>query len=58
MNDMLISASSIGRLQVSSYENVWGEKYKDMALGRVLNGIRICAYGQEVNAARACLFNR
>lgn len=55
---MLISASSIGRLQVSFYENVWGEKYKDMALGRVLNGIRICAYGQEVNAARACLFNR
>lgn len=44
-------------IQVSFYKSVWGEKYKDLSLGRVLHGIRICAYGNEVNAARACLFN-
>lgn len=54
---MLNSCSSIENLQVSFYKNVWGEKYMDMSLGRVLNGIRVCAYGKEVNAARACLFN-
>lgn len=47
----------LGNIQVSFYKSVWGEKYMDMPLGRVLNGIRICAYGKEVNVARACLFN-
>ena len=30
-------------IQVSFYRSVWGEKYKDLSLGRVLHGIRICA---------------
>lgn len=53
----MMEENKLNYIQVSFYRNVWGEKYKDLSLGRVLNGIRICAYGQEVNAARACLFN-
>ena len=54
---MQISTFSIEELQVSFYKNVKGEKYMDMSIGRVLNGIRSCAYGNEIIAARACLFN-
>ncbi len=52
-----MKSTDLEELQVSFYRTVWGEKYIDMPIGRVLNGIRICAYGKEVNAARTCLFN-
>ena len=53
----MIEEHKLSDIQVSFYKNVWGDKYKDMSLGRVLNGIRSCAYGKEITAARACLFN-
>lgn len=44
-------------VNASFYNNVKCDKRMDLSIGRILNGIRICAYGQQINQARACLFD-
>ncbi len=47
--------TDLTRLNVSFYMNVKAPKKMDMSIGRVLNGIRNCAYGEAINKARKCL---
>lgn len=52
-----MNSTDLYNLNVSFYDTTWSNRRMDMPIQRVLNGIRICAYGKEVDAARACLFN-
>lgn len=49
--------TDLTRLNVSFYMNVKAPKKMDMSIGRVLNGIRNCAYDEAINKARKCLTN-
>jgi hypothetical protein len=49
------SKEELTKLTVSFYDNVRVPKRLDMSVGRILNGIRRCAYGKVINDARVCL---
>ena len=53
--DDIRSKADLIQLNVSFYMNVKATKKMDMPIGRVLDGIRKCAYGEAVNKARKCL---
>lgn len=55
--DDMRSKADLTQLDVSFYMNVKTVKKMDLPIGRVLEGIRNCAYGEAVNKARQCLMN-
>lgn len=49
---MIKNKESLEQIPVSFFLNVKAEKHSDMSVGRVLRGIKNCAYQKEVNNAR------
>ena len=47
--DDMRSKADLTQLDVSFYMNVKAVKKMDLPIGRVLEGIRNCAYGEAVN---------
>lgn len=52
-----MDSSLFANTHASFYDNVKCDKRSDLPIERILNGIRICAYGQKISRARAYLLS-